>query len=207
MVCFCSKIILDESMRIGIDIDGVLTNVEEFEIDYGSKYLYESGMFNKVINNIDFKKEDLNIDENIGKEVWSKAIYDYIEIPPRNFAGEIIKKLKEKGNIICIITNRSSNLSYCDITLERMKEIVIKWLKDNSIYYDELIFANGDKTDFIITNKIDVMIEDNPRNIQEISKLIPVICYNARYNTEIIGNNILRCYSWYDIYSKLEDME
>ncbi|MCX4248671.1 MAG: hypothetical protein OSJ65_02775 [Bacilli bacterium] len=45
-------------MRIGIDIDGVLTNVEEFEIDYGSKYLYESGMFNKVINNIDFKKED-----------------------------------------------------------------------------------------------------------------------------------------------------
>ncbi|MCX4248670.1 MAG: hypothetical protein OSJ65_02770 [Bacilli bacterium] len=76
-----------------------------------------------------------------------------------------------------------------------MKEIVIKWLKDNSIYYDELIFANGDKTDFIITNKIDVMIEDNPRNIQEISKLIPVICYNARYNTEIIGNNILRCYS------------
>lgn len=192
---FCSKIILDESMRIGIDIDGVLTNVEEFEIDYGSKYLYESGMFNKVINNIDFKKEDLNIDENIGKEVWSKAIYDYIEIPPRNFAGEIIKKLKEKGNIICIITNRSSNLSYCDITPERMKEIVIKWLKDNSIYYDELIFANGDKTDFIITNKIDVMIEDNPRNIQEISKLIPVICYNARYNTEIIGNNILRCYS------------
>ncbi len=195
MVCFCSKIILDESMRIGIDIDGVLTNVEEFEIDYGSKYLYESGMFNKVINNIDFKKEDLNIDENIGKEVWSKAIYDYIEIPPRNFAGEIIKKLKEKGNIICIITNRSSNLSYCDITPERMKEIVIKWLKDNSIYYDELIFANGDKTAFIITNKIDVMIEDNPRNIQEISKLIPVICYNARYNTEIIGNNILRCYS------------
>lgn len=194
-------------MRIGIDIDGVLTNVEEFEIDYGSKYLYESGMFNKVINNIDFKKEDLNIDENIGKEVWSKAIYDYIEIPPRNFAGEIIKKLKEKGNIICIITNRSSNLSYCDITPERMKEIVIKWLKDNSIYYDELIFANGDKTDFIITNKIDVMIEDNPRNIQEISKLIPVICYNARYNTEIIDNNILRCYSWYDIYSKLEDME
>lgn len=97
MVCFCSKIILDESMRIGIDIDGVLTNVEEFEIDYGSKYLYESGMFNKVINNIDFKKEDLNIDENIGKEVWSKAIYDYIEIPPRNFAGEIIKKLKKKA--------------------------------------------------------------------------------------------------------------
>ncbi len=48
-------------MRIGIDIDGVLTNVEEFEIDYGSKYFYETGMFENVIKNIDFNKENYNI--------------------------------------------------------------------------------------------------------------------------------------------------
>ena len=28
-------------MKIGIDIDGVLTDVEQWQLDYGSKYYYE----------------------------------------------------------------------------------------------------------------------------------------------------------------------
>lgn len=47
------------------------------------------------------------------------------------------------------------------------------------------------------------MIEDKPKNINEISTEIPVICYHAAYNEQCIGNNIIRCYSWYDIYSKI----
>ncbi len=31
-------------MRIGIDIDGVLTDIEKFQIEYGSKYFYEKGI-------------------------------------------------------------------------------------------------------------------------------------------------------------------
>lgn len=57
-------------MRIGIDIDGVLTNVEEFEIDYGSKYLYENKMLNRIIKNIDFTKEDFNLDEDVSNQFW-----------------------------------------------------------------------------------------------------------------------------------------
>lgn len=193
-------------MRIGIDIDGVLTNEEEFEIDYGSKYFYESGIFENIIKNIDFTKENYNIDEDTSNCFWSNAIYDYIKVKPRNFASEIIKKLKGDGNTICIVTNRISDLSYCDIDPEQMKDIVIKWLKDNSIYYDELIFSSGNKTESIIDNKIDIMIEDNAKNINAISKIIPVICYNAKYNMGCKGKNIIRCYSWYDIYSKLGEM-
>lgn len=194
-------------MRIGIDIDGVLTNVEEFEIDYASKYFYENGSFANVEKSIDFTKDDYNVDEDISNSFWSKAIYDYIKIKPRNFACEVINKLKNDGNTICIVTNRISDLSYCDITPEQMKKIVIQWLDEYSIYYDELIFSNGDKTQFIINNKIDVMIEDNAKNIKAISKIIPVICYNARYNMNCEDNNIIRCYSWYDIYYKLRKIK
>ncbi len=88
-----------------------------------------------------------------------------------------------------------------------MKKIVIQWLDEYSIYYDELIFSNGDKTQFIINNKIDVMIEDNAKNIKAISKIILVICYNARYNKNCEDNNIIRCYSWYDIYYKLRKIK
>lgn len=194
-------------MRIGVDIDGVLTNIEEFELDYGSKYFYENKILSQVIKNIDFTKTNLNIDDAISNEFWANGIYDYINIPPRNFASEVIKKLKEKGNTIYIITNRTSNLSYCDITPVKMKEIVINWLQKNLIYYDKLIFSNGDKTKFIIDNKIDIMIEDNPKNIKAISKIIPVFCYNSRSNIECKGKNIIRGYSWYDIYNKLEEMK
>ncbi len=31
-------------MKIGIDIDGVLTNVEQFSIDYFSKYCFENNI-------------------------------------------------------------------------------------------------------------------------------------------------------------------
>lgn len=192
-------------MRIGIDIDGVITNVEEFEVDYGSKYFYEAGKLNTIKAKFDFNKEDFYIDEKSSNAFWSKAIYDYVKIKPRNFASEVIKRLKEEGNTICIITNRC-NLSYCAIKPDEMKKIVIKWLDENFIYYDELIFSSGDKVKFIIDNKIDIMIEDSPRNIKAISNLIPVICYSANYNKLCEGNNITRCYSWYDIYNTIREI-
>lgn len=30
-------------MKIGIDIDGVLTDIERWQLDYGSKYFYKFG--------------------------------------------------------------------------------------------------------------------------------------------------------------------
>ena len=53
-------------------------------------------------------------------------------------------------------------------------------------------------------NRIDLMIEDSPKNINELSKIVPVICYDARYNRQCEGENITRCYSWYDIYNKVK---
>lgn len=194
-------------MRIGIDIDGVITNVLEFEIDYASKYFYQQGNLNIIKSKLDFSKEDFYIDEKSSNEFWSKAIYDYVKVKPRNFASEVINKLKNDGNTIFIITNRASNLSYCDITPDKMKRIVIQWLDDHSIYYDKLIFSTKDKLDFIVDNRIDIMIDDDPKNIRTISNVIPVICYNANYNKLCEGNNIIRCYSWYDIYNIIKGIE
>lgn len=88
-----------------------------------------------------------------------------------------------------------------------MKRIEIQWLDDYSIYYDKLIFSTKDKLDFIVDNKIDIMIEDDPKNIRTISNVIPVICYNANYNKLCEGNYIIRCYSWYDIYNIIKGIE
>ena len=38
-------------MRIGIDIDGVLTDIERFQLDYGSKFFDEYNKFIEIIKN------------------------------------------------------------------------------------------------------------------------------------------------------------
>lgn len=189
-------------MRIGIDIDGVLTDMERWQLDYGSKYYYEK--YNKKIANPKGYDTSEVFDVSIEAENkwWFDEIREYMKEPARKFAGEVINKLKDEGNEIYIITARSSDLTYTDITTEEMQEGVRTWLKDNGIIYDNLIFSPEDKLEICLENKIDLMIEDRPANINQISTKIPVICYNAGYNENCIGENITRCYSWYDIYDK-----
>ena len=42
--------------------------------------------------------------------------------------------------------------------------------------------------------------DKNIENINNISKEIPVICFNASYNKSCTSDNIYRAYSWYDVY-------
>ena len=90
---------------------------------------------------------------------------------------------------------------------EENKNIVLDWLRKNEIEYDKIIFSPEDKLSICLENNIDVMIEDKPANINKISTRIPVICFHAGYNKNCIGNNIIRCYSWYDIYSKISSIK
>lgn len=193
-------------MRIGIDIDGVLTNLEQFVIDYISKYCVENNIKYCIgKSNYDYCKT-FNIDKEIENDFWK----DYLEYYGKNekirpFAAEVIQKLKEEGHDIYIITARWFTNRDDEIG-KRMREIVKNWLYENKVSYDKLIFSkasNEGKSEEIIEYKIDLMIEDNPNNINELSSIIPVICYNAEYNKECIGEKITRCYSWYDIYNKI----
>ena len=85
-----------------------------------------------------------------------------------------------------------------------MRNTTKNWLSENKVMYDKLIFTKGDKLPYCIDNKIDIMIDDDPKNINQISTKIPVICFDAAYNRECIGEKVTRCYSWYDIYTKIK---
>lgn len=83
-------------------------------------------------------------------------------------------------------------------------------VKKYDIVYDKLFLVDAynshSKTEICLEYNIDVMIEDKVDNINKISSRIPVICFHAGYNKNCIGDNIIRCYSWYDIYSKINKM-
>lgn len=192
-------------MRIGIDIDGVLTDFEKWQLEVGSKFFIK---YNKNIVNPDGYDSDtvFNVTKEIDSEFWYDYLYDYAKNEPaRKFAGEVIDKLKDKGYEIYIITARYLTDRNNDLGKE-MRNIVTKWLEENNINYNKIIFSPEDKLEICKENNISIMIEDKVENINNISKIIPVVCFNAAYNKECNGKNIFRAYTWYDVYYQITNI-
>lgn len=190
-------------MRIGIDIDGVLTDIEKFIYDYGIKYCIENNLEYNVREEEYDEEKMLKISSQNAEKFWNTYLKYYAtKYPTREFASEVIKKLKQEGHEIYIVTARNE-YGLAEEDYGRMKEFVSKWLEDNNIEYDRIIYTEGSKLPYCIGNYIELMIEDAPKNVKEISTQIPVLCFDNNYNKNICGENIKRVYSWYDIYNKI----
>lgn len=190
-------------MRIGIDIDGVLTDIERFIADYGTKYCIENNLQINIKEGEYDEFKTFNWTEEQGIKFWNEYIVYYAtKYPARDFAAEVIKKLKEEGHEIYIVTARNDY----GVPKEyngKMRDFVTQWLKNNNIYYDKIIYTEESKLPYCVGNYIEVMIEDWDKNVKEISTKIPVLCFDCGYNKNVEGKNITRVYSWYDIYSKI----
>ncbi len=191
-------------MKIGIDIDGVLTDIERYIVDYGTKYCYENNI-TIDIKNVEYDEmKTFNWNERQAMKFWNEYLEDYVKnCKPRTYAVEVINKLRKNNEIYLITARNEYGLPMEDS--KKMPEFTKKWLEDNEIYYDKLVFKpDSEKLEYCLENNIDIMIEDSPNNIKNISEKMKVMCYNCMYNEDIEGKNIIRVYSWYDILSKLE---
>ena len=188
-------------MRIGIDIDGVLTDVERFQLDYGSKFFANYDKF--VINPNGYEPyEEFGVTVELADKFWDEYYFYYLQnYPVRDFASEIIKKISNESTEVYIITARHGEER---ISTEEIQSITKKWLEENGIIYDKLIFSPEDKLETCLNNKIDIMVEDKPANINKISTKIPVVCFHSEYNKNCYGDNIYTAYSWYDVYHKIK---
>ena len=192
-------------MVIGIDIDGVLTDLDAWQVNYGTKYIYENNV-GKIKDLSQYYTQDMfGWDLKTDDEFWKKYIWEYAENEPvKPFASEVINMLKKENNTICIITAREYSMEDTEDG-EKMRNVVKKWLQQNNIPYDKIFFSKENKEKICLENKVDVMIEDSPYNIEGLSKVLPkIICFDSRYNKDVKGDNIIRAYSWYDIYEKLK---
>lgn len=187
-------------MRIGIDIDGVLTDIEQWQLDCGGKFF--SKLNKSVVNKDGYKiTEIFNVSDELDSQFWNEYLYEYVtKEPSRKYASEVIKKLKDSGNEIYIVTARYLTDRNTEDG-QRMRKIVIDWLEQENIVYDKIVFAPEDKLQICLENNIDVMIEDKVANIEKISTRLPVICFHAGYNKHCKNDNIYRAYTWYDIYN------
>ena len=193
-------------MKIGVDIDGVLTELAGYLFDYGIKFFKERGIELANPKGYDVKGM-FEISEELVYEFWIENLPKYFSLPARSKCAEIIKKLQNEGNEIIIITARGSGKDEDTLGKSETEFVTSKWLEMNDIHPNAILFTDGGKLETCIENGIELMIDDMPYNLLEVSSKIPCICYNAIYNEDINGDNIIRCYSWDDIYYKIVDLQ
>ena len=134
-------------MNIGIDLDGVLTNFNEFCMSYGTKYASEIGK-GKIVNSKGYESiEIFSWDIQTDMQFWEKYNSKYAEEEkPRPFAKEVLDKLKADGHNIYIITARASEFE--DIEAQsKMQDMVKNWFVNNELYYDCLLYTSPSPRD------------------------------------------------------------
>lgn len=186
-------------MKIGIDIDNTITTTRPTLIDYCTKYNNEVVKRNLKLNRKGYNISNFFAWTQEEQMDFSKKYLEGIVLsaPLKDNAKKIIEKIS-KDNYIYIITARK-NPDFVD-----PYNMTKKYLDENKIIYNELIVGCEDKYKFCKDNNIDIMIDDEPQNIEPISKLIPVIVFADEQNEMCEGNNIYKVHNWLDVDKIIE---
>jgi len=195
-------------MNIGIVLDGVLTNLEQFQFDYGSKFYFEKEMELKnprgyTVQEIFHKHGNYLKDYRVQKGFWD-VYYEFylLKEQPRPFAAEVIERLKRKGfGIYLFCTRTYQHFSLDEANIKQMTQL---WLVEHGIYFDFLIFSDIINVELMKKYEIDLFLDHDPKTIFSLSFHLPVVCFHAKYNELCRGENIYRVFSWYDFYEKLD---
>ncbi|MBO5004714.1 MAG: nucleoside hydrolase [Clostridia bacterium] len=196
-------------MRIGIDIDNCISNFDDTllkEYLKHDKELRNTGIINE--NPEYLRKGMFDWTEEEERNFYNANIENFAKkLKPLEDSSYYIKKLKEDGHEIYIITGRN-NGEYTN-----PNELTKEWLNKYDIVYDKLIFTNAydkhAKTEICLENNIDLMIEDSTRiSFDLINSGIKVYTMNTRYNQK--EQTVDRVSKWKEIYegiSKLNKRE
>lgn len=190
-------------MRIGVDLDGVLNDVAEWHFACGSKFCLEQNINRGFNPKGYYMEEQFHLTDEENKEFWRQYIFDLlIAIPPRPYASEVIHKLRQAGHKIIILSARDNQ--YLNNQYNGMIDYYVKsWLNKYNIEYDEFIINSKNKREKCLSIGLDLMIEDKASNVNAISKIIPVMVFDAPYNQDCTGKNVIRVYSWYQVYQEI----
>ena len=159
-------------MIIKVDVDGVLRDI----ITTMCQIYNEE--FNTNIKLCDVKEYDVSLSfPLIEKKYDFSASYYFFVIHGKNIfrnspkfpeVDNAMKKLHDLGHRIVIVSSQESVENKID---------TLKWLHYNEIYYDDICFTNS--KDIV---KGDYMIDDYPKNLEEITGNTQTILIRAPYN-------------------------
>lgn len=196
-------------MNIGIDIDDTISDTYTTLLEYAQKYTIEELKKSPILDHMKMtnhsyieamhhwtKEETLKFWEKYYAEILKK-------IHIKTFATEKIKKLKEKGNRIYLITAR------WDMENDNVKEITLEWLRKNDVQYDEFFMNAEEKLKIVKDKNIDVFVDDSFDNCKSIAygSNAKVYLMDTRVNQNLKDEKITRVYSWPHVYQEIKKLK
>ena len=190
-------------MKIGIDIDDTLAQTTNYlmplAIKFDKNVLHKNGIVDctkDLPRCFDWNSEELCLFFTM---VFEKEV---LNIPPMDKAKKVIKKLREDGNRIIIISSRNN------IQLSNPYDITKKWLSINDIEFDKLIVNAKYKGSVVEEEKIDLLIDDSVGQCTFIAdnNKIPVVLY-AKNTNQIKHQGITRLDNWEQIFNYILNLK
>ncbi len=172
-------------MNIAFDVDGVLWDIEKFQLQYGEQYFGPRGI--ALVNPNGFGISDIFACTHREEvKFWARNLPRGFFMKARAHAEEVVRDLKEMGNNIFIITSRYKTSEHSLLGLF-MRELVRGWLKRNRIFYDRIIFCDDEnesqsKAHACRRLQVDVIVEDRWENIEQLKNVTSVIGFRTRNN-------------------------
>ncbi len=192
-------------MNIGIDIDDTISETYATLFEYAQKYTIEELKRSPVFDNTKTTNHFyIELMHHWTKEealkFWNKYYAKILrKVNIKTFATEKIKKLKEKGNKIYLITAR------WDMENHNVKEITLEWLRNNDVQYDEFFMNADEKLKIVKDKNIDVFVDDSFDNCKSIAygSNAKVFLMDTWVNKNLQDEKITRVYSWPHLYQKI----
>lgn len=189
-------------MRIGVDIDNVLSNFNDVLLN---KYIEHDKSINGkgIVNQDVYIRDMFNWDKEYEEKFYKENIEYFASFfEPIKECSKYIKLLKEEGNTIYIISGRDNG------EYSNPYRMTIDWLKKYDIVYDKLFLVDAynshSKTEVCLEYNIDVMIDDSKRMCKDIQDNgIRTLLMDTPYNRDT--NEFERVNSWKEIYNKLSN--
>jgi len=197
-------------MNIGIDMDGVLTDIQGFNLKHAPAF-FRKKYARDVVDESPYDIRDVfDCTEEEFITYWKKHLIKYaIMEPAQKDARRIVHALRKDGHKIFIISKRVFTCRE-DFLGKLMRTIVRNWLWRNRIRHTEIVFCDNDipdsKKTACLEKNIDVMVDDEIVNIEAIAPVAKVICFDASYNRGCEGENIMRVKNWEEVYTLIKYM-
>ena len=188
-------------MRIGIDIDDTITDLQDDLLMEAIKYdksLRGKGIIYPERHYIGqrFDWNDEEREHYLGDIRWK--VMNSAKI--RDGVVEALNVLKKEGHEIIFITARSDRYT------SNPYNSTYKWLTENNIPFDKLVISALDKGKTCAEENIDIFIDDQIKNC--------ILCKNAGVKTIYFdiehkekNEEFVTAYSWYDILNKIQKDE
>jgi len=184
-------------MRIGIDIDDVITDTSLSMKEYIVKY-DKNGEITSHIEEVMRGEMPTPL---IKKFFEDNCVNIFKNAKTKENASKVIEKLLNDGNEVFIITSRGEE------KFKGSSDVTIEYLKTNNIKYTKILFNSFEKAQICRDNDIDIMIDDSEKYCSEIEKEnIKSILFTSEVNKNI-STSVERVDNWLQLQEKINIIE